>query len=152
LTAYNRSTFVPEGPLHLAVDLALGLCPYVGPSPSPQPQPSTSGVAVEAIVLPVVLGSLLFIVVVLVIVGSVVYLKFIWKPRRYFDEGVGGLSKSGAEEGDIEMESAFSYREVDWGDLKLGKLLGQGAFGKVYKGEYRCVRSGMRRKLARTDH
>ena len=28
-------------------------------------------------------------------------------------------------------------REIDGKDLRLGKLMAEGAFGKVYKGEYR---------------
>lgn len=29
------------------------------------------------------------------------------------------------------------FREIDGRDLRLGKVLGEGAFGKVFKGEYR---------------
>ena len=37
------------------------------------------------------------------------------------------------------MAGVGTHREIDGKDLRLGKLLGEGAFGKVYKGEYRYV-------------
>jgi hypothetical protein len=37
------------------------------------------------------------------------------------------------------MTGVGTRREIDGKDLRLGKLLGEGAFGKVYKGEYRYV-------------
>lgn len=133
LVEYNRSVLVPVGTLDLAADMALGLCPYAKPSPSPSS--SSGSLSTVAIVLPVVLGSILLILI-LAIITVLLYLKFYVKRRRYFDG-----NKNSAEDfrKDVEMDSApnYTYREVDWGDLKLGKLLGRGAFGQVYKGQYR---------------
>lgn len=46
-------------------------------------------------------------------------------------------------EQEIELgQMKFTFREIEYQDLRLGKLLGEGAFGKVYKGEYRYMLSG----------
>jgi hypothetical protein len=128
--------------LHLAADIALGVCPYVAPTLVPAPEALTSSTTL-AITVSVIVCSLLFVIVTLCVIGWLVYAKFVWKRRRYFDgeaEREMGTAAAALEMDRMNNSSTpFSYREVDWDELTLGRLLGQGAFGKVYKGEYRCV-------------
>ena len=37
----------------------------------------------------------------------------------------------------------FTYREIDPDELEIGQLLGEGAYGKVYKGTFRGAAVGM---------
>lgn len=115
------------------VDFALGQCPKAAASPTPQAPSSSSGVNVVSIVVPVVLGSVLLLLVALLIVAGLIWM-YAKRHRKYFDSA--DLIED-AEAGTPMKESKFTFREIDGKDLRVGKLLAEGAFGKVYKGEYR---------------
>ncbi len=77
-----------------------------------------------AIVLPSAIGSILLVIAcagVLVLLILVVH-----KRRTYYDPDVEQNIR-------LSRSAEFAYREINHHDLKIGKLLGQGAFGKVYK-------------------
>ena len=63
-----------------------------------------------------------------------------WENRR--KEYDGENAEEGMEMGRRGM-THFSYREIDPEDLQLGDMLGEGAFGKVYKGLWRGAPVGM---------
>lgn len=109
-------------------------CPYrASPSPSPSPQ-SDSDLQRDLTISFAVSGP--FIIVLLLLCCTPIVWFLIWGRRRRWYKGGNGNSS------DVEMNSVpesqeFSYREIDFRDLKLGRELGHGAFGRVYRGEYR---------------
>lgn len=69
--------------------------------------------------------------VVLFVIATLVMWQLYKRRRKYY------AAREAAEE-EMEMgHMKFTFREIAYQDLRLGKLLGEGAFGKVYKGEYR---------------
>ncbi len=106
-------------------DLLWSICPYYW---SLETSSSGDATLILGIVLPTVL---VVILLCLCLAGFLVWFVVVKrkKRRRYYD------AKNPADSvGDLEMECLeLKYREVDYKDLVLGKLLGKGAFGKVYK-------------------
>jgi hypothetical protein len=144
LTRADTTTFIPAGVLREPTALAIGRCPYIAPSPSPSVTPSASPSVIPlsdsadliplTVVLPTVVGSVMACCACGVVVAAMLIV-IARRRRRWFESDAGRA----VGEGDVEMLAAskFTYREIDSRELKLGRLLGQGAFGKVYKGEYR---------------
>jgi hypothetical protein len=142
--------------LESPVDGKLGECPQAA-SATPIPS-SSSGAGIEAIVVPAVLGSVLLLLVLALICCGLAWF-YRKKHRKYFEAD----DRSRDTESGTELESKFTFRcpslslscsifvfrsfffwlnsamgrEIDGKDLRLGKLMAEGAFGKVYKGEYR---------------
>ncbi|ELR22090.1 protein kinase domain containing protein [Acanthamoeba castellanii str. Neff] len=112
-------------------DLAFGPCPQPPPDPT-EPDAGTDSSNTVAIAVSVSVGSALLILLALALVLCLCCLAT-RRRRKYFDSGLDADPESGVEMTEVK----FTFREIDGKDLRLGKLLGEGAFGKVYKGEYR---------------
>lgn len=139
LVKSNASTFIPSSTLKAPQSIVPGRCPYTAPTPSPSPSPvsvagdssPTHSYMTLAIALPTVLGSALVLCLFCAfLIGALVAI--FRRRRRWFDSKRNETEM--IENGQVVK---FTFREIDSRELKLGKLLGKGAFGKVYRGEYR---------------
>jgi len=112
-----------------SVFISLGPCSVI-PVESEDDKKKSSDLLWLLYVLIAVLVSCMVVVCIAVIVIVIVFKK--WTGRRKFLKVTSEESEPlGTHEGD------FSYREIDPDDLELQKILGKGAFGKVYKGMWR---------------
>lgn len=110
-------------------------CPMLAlPSPSPAAVAPSSGVDSLVVVLATVLPSIFVGLLLLLCLVAALFFAVAWKDKR---------RKWHDEHDDRELESMevgkvkYSYREIDPQDLQLGTLLGEGGFGKVYRGMWR---------------
>lgn len=130
------------------VDFALGACPQ--PPSSPSPAPDESSIDKTAVIIPVVVGSAAILLATAIAVAAVCLL-LVRRRRKYFDVDPDDDKEKGTAMMPVKYTFRYSkpydlhlkslrrfHREINSNDLRLGKLLGEGAFGKVYKGEYRC--------------
>jgi serine/threonine protein kinase len=139
---FNTATVTQLAPYDLSSPLALlwARCPYVGvPSPSPSPASGGGGSdAKEQITISFSTIGPVMIVILLIICYTPVVWWLVWRRRRRYYADGGSNGEGSEESSDVEMNDVkYSYREVDYADLTLGRELGHGAFGRVYRGEYR---------------
>jgi len=141
LTQSGPSKFVASSGLYPQA-LATGACPYIAPSPSVSPSPvplsasgSFSAMSV-AIAAPAAAGAAASFVV-FGLFGACGFA--FYRRRRKWYEGEKA-DEEAAEDGTEMTSQHFTYREIDPSDIKMGRILGKGAFGKVYKGEFRYWR------------
>jgi hypothetical protein len=138
---FNSTTIARFGQSVLDSPLSLvwAPCPYVAASPSPSPSATTIGGAASSSSLGVALSvSLVIIFIILVACCCVALVWLLVRGRRRYYVGSEGNGEG--QSSDMEMNDiTYTFREVNFDDLKLGRELGRGAFGRVYRGEYRYV-------------
>jgi hypothetical protein len=144
ITEFTSPGSGPASPL----SMVWGRCPYLA-APSASPSPAVGGGGSNTkqdITISFSVAAPFIIIMMLICCCSPVVFVCVWRRRRRYYTGPRGRRGSSAETG-VEMTdlegaaaaSAFTYREIDFADLTLGRELGHGAFGRVYRGEYRYV-------------
>ncbi len=91
-----------------------------------------SGPNVLAIALPTTVGGVVFFVVLVIISILTTWCLLSKRRRKYID--VKDLAEPFLSNG-VEMQETklYDYREIDINDIRMGKQLGRGAFGRVFK-------------------
>ncbi len=87
------------------------------------------------VIVPTAIGSLILILVSSLCVSTMLISKR--KGRRYYDTDAVLSDMEDMAASNKTMQ--FTFQEVNYKDLKMGRMLGVGSSGRVFKAEYRYV-------------
>ncbi len=123
-------------------------CPYTSATPVPpdiSSQNNSDGLQelLVAILLPTIVSGVCLLACL--IVGATWYTTN--RRRKYYNEEKQ-LQQQRKSAGEKHADDNYEYREIDFADLTVGRELGRGAFGRVYKvcnitmnDAFRCIRA-----------